>query len=223
MSLDSGEANSAATNEAAKKHTYRKEVRPSQAVLESLDLQPGRNAIAFTVSSLLQGEKTVHASLYLWSWRDKIVVSDIDGTITRSDVFGQVLPSLGKDWSHAGVARLFQNISANRYNMLYLTSRPIGSANRTRAYIMSLKQQGDVTLPEGPMLMCDSSSLARGDPFCCCCRSPERLLSAFQQEVIKRRADIFKTQCLADIRRLFPSDVSPFYAGFGNRSTEYAS
>ena len=38
----------------------------------------------------MQGTKTVRASLYFWDWRSRIIVSDIDGTITKSDVFGQV-------------------------------------------------------------------------------------------------------------------------------------
>jgi len=50
--------------------------------------------------------------------------------------------------------------------------------------------------------------------------SPERLLTALQVEVVSRRPDIFKTQCLQDIRRLFPSNAAPFYAGFGNRPTD---
>jgi phosphatidate phosphatase LPIN len=42
------------------------------------------------VDTELRGQQEVHASIWLWSWKEKIVVSDIDGTITRSDVFGQV-------------------------------------------------------------------------------------------------------------------------------------
>jgi hypothetical protein len=181
---------------------YYKEVRPAPQVLNALKLRYGRNDMAFTVTSALQGEKTVRASLYMWDWRTKIVISDIDGTITRSDVFGHVLPTLGRDWSHQGVARLFSNINRNGYEMLYLTSRPVGSAKRTRGYIASVTQD-NVSLPEGPMLM-----------------SPERLLTALQVEVVSRRPDIFKTQCLTDILGLFPPHTKPFYAGFGNRPTD---
>jgi len=41
--------------------------------------------------------------------------------------------------------------------------------------------------------------------------------------VIRRAPQEFKVACLADIRALFPSDASPFYAGFGNRATDVAS
>jgi len=51
--------------------------------------------------------------LYLWKWSDKIVISDIDGTITKSDVLGHVLPVIGKDWAQSGVADLFTKIVDN--------------------------------------------------------------------------------------------------------------
>jgi phosphatidate phosphatase LPIN len=116
-------------------------------------------------------------------------------------VFGQILPIIGKDWSHSGVVQLYSNIKSNGYQILYLTARPIGQANMTRGYVSTLKQ-GDIIMPAGPVLM-----------------SPSRLLSAFNQEVILRRPEEFKIACLKDIRDLFPKHVQPFYAGFGNRPT----
>lgn len=115
----------------------------------------------------------------------------------RSDVFGQILPILGRDWSHSGVVQLYSTIKANGYHILYLTARPIGQANITRGYISTLKQ-GEEKMPQGPVFM-----------------SPSRLLSAFNQEVILRRPEEFKIACLQDIQSLFPQ--TPFYAGFGNR------
>mmetsp|Transcript_2560 Transcript_2560/g.8159 ORF Transcript_2560/g.8159 Transcript_2560/m.8159 type:complete len:497 (-) Transcript_2560:82-1572(-) len=181
---------------------YAKDVRPTQEMLVAMHLKPGRNTLQFTVRSTLQGVKQVSASLYLWDSHAKIVISDIDGTITRSDVMGHVLPTLGRDWSHAGVARLYQSIAANDYKLLYLTSRPIGHAKRTRGYISSLRQSED-TLPEGPVLM-----------------SPDRLLTSLHNEVIAKRADVFKLSALSSIRSLFPPSHFPYYAGFGNRHTD---
>ena len=34
--------------------------------------------------------------IYLWKETDKVVISDIDGTITKSDVLGHILPVIGK-------------------------------------------------------------------------------------------------------------------------------
>ena len=44
----------------------------------------------------------------------------------RSDVAGQVLPLLGKDWTHYGVIELFSAIERNGYKFLYLSARAIG-------------------------------------------------------------------------------------------------
>jgi phosphatidate phosphatase LPIN len=73
-------------------------------------------------------------------------------SLCRTDVFGQILPHFGKDWSHSGIVDLFANIKANGYEMLYLTARAIGQADLTRDFLNSLRQ-GDNKLPEGPILM----------------------------------------------------------------------
>lgn len=53
-------------------------------------------------------------------------------------MLGHVLPRLGKDWSHKGIAKLFTSIKKNNYEFLYLTSRPIGQADMTRDYIKGI-------------------------------------------------------------------------------------
>ena len=45
--------------------------------------------------------------IFLWDYRTKVIISDVDGTITRSDVMGHVMPRFGNDWSHAGICNLF--------------------------------------------------------------------------------------------------------------------
>lgn len=50
-----------------------------------------------------------------------------------------MLPRLGIDWSHLGIAKLFTFIKRNGYELLYLTSRPIGYADNTRNYIKGIK------------------------------------------------------------------------------------
>eukprot|EP01116_Phalansterium_solitarium_P017879 TRINITY_DN4531_c1_g1_i2.p1 TRINITY_DN4531_c1_g1~~TRINITY_DN4531_c1_g1_i2.p1 ORF type:complete len:1074 (+),score=252.81 TRINITY_DN4531_c1_g1_i2:348-3569(+) len=183
----------------------RKSLRPSSEQLRSLNLRDGPNSVRFQVSSSLQGLREVRATIYVWSPDTQIVISDIDGTITRSDVLGQIMPVLGRDWSHAGIAELYSNVTANGYHVLYLTSRAIGQADLTRGYIASLNQSNQ-RLPEGPVFM-----------------SPNRLLTAFNREVIQRRPEEFKIACLSDILSLFPKGSKPFYAGFGNRVTDAVS
>ena len=182
--------------------SFIKSLRPTSAMLASLKLHPGRNSVTFSVSSALQGVQAVSASIYLWSPDEKIVVSDIDGTITKSDILGHVMPLVGRDWSHVGVTALYSDIHRNGYQLLYLTSRAIGQANITRGYIHSLRQ-GQSSLPFGPVIM-----------------SPDRLLHSFKREVIHRRPQEFKIIALKDVRALFDDDYNPFYAGFGNRITD---
>lgn len=38
--------------------------------------------------------------IFLWRHTDKLVISDIDGTITKSDVLGHILPVIGMFDTH---------------------------------------------------------------------------------------------------------------------------
>lgn len=128
------------------KTAYKKTHTPTQEQLESLNLKQGINSISFKVVSSLQGTSRVEGKIYLWDYTTKIVISDVDGTITKSDVLGHVLPEFGHDWSHPGIANLFTEINGNGYQMLYLTARAIGQSGSTRDYITNLRQ-GYFTLP----------------------------------------------------------------------------
>lgn len=148
---------------------------------------------------------TLSCALWCWPSNVKIVISDVDGTITRSDVMGQVMPAFGRDWSHTGVVGLYNSIQKNGYHMVYLSSRPIGSSGQTKSYLNDLRQDGEA-LPPGPLIV-----------------SPDRLLTVLAREVYYRRAQEFKIAALRDLKRLFPVSSSPFYAGFGNRPSDVAS
>ncbi len=116
----------------------------------------------------------VTSRLYLYDAAAKLVISDVDGTITKSDVLGHILPRVGKDWSHLGVTTLYSRIAANGYHMLYLTARGIGMAGTTRDYLKSVQQEasGDESrLPDGPVLL-----------------SPSGLIESLTREVILKAA-----------------------------------
>lgn len=49
----------------------------------SLQLLDGPNDVVFSVTTQYQGTCRCQGTIYLWNWDDKIVISDIDGTITR--------------------------------------------------------------------------------------------------------------------------------------------
>ncbi|KAG2745605.1 LNS2-domain-containing protein [Suillus brevipes Sb2] len=131
---------------------------------------------------------------------DLVVMSDTDGTITKSDGLGHVFAMIGRDWTHSGVAKLYTDIRRNGYKIMYLTSRAIEQADSTRDYLKGIKQD-DYQLPEG--------------------REATDLCTS---EVIMRKPEVFKMACLSDIQRLFgESPRTPFYAGFGNRITDALS
>lgn len=66
-----------------KKGKVRRTLRPNSEMLKSLNLKPGCNTISYTVHGGIQGEQTLTANIYLWPANVKIVISDIDGTITK--------------------------------------------------------------------------------------------------------------------------------------------
>ncbi|KAI8327716.1 Lipin/Ned1/Smp2-domain-containing protein [Choanephora cucurbitarum] len=183
---------------------YAKTLRLTSDQLKSLGLKNGANTISFSVSSAYQGTATCAAKIFYWHHDIQIVISDIDGTITKSDTLGHVFTMIGKDWTHMGVAKLYTDIANNGYHFLYLTSRAIGQADYTRDYLKKVVQD-NYQLPDGPVIM-----------------SPDRLFQSFHREVIMRKPEVFKMACLKDIQRLF-GGRDPFYAGFGNRITDARS
>ena len=86
-----------------------------------------------------------------------------------------------------------------------MTSRSVGQADTTRAYLNGVLQEG-YRLPKGPVIL-----------------SPDRTIAALRREIYLRKPEVFKMQCLRDIASLFGEGRCPFYAGFGNRLTDVLS
>ncbi|XP_074437976.1 phosphatidate phosphatase LPIN1 isoform X4 [Larus michahellis] len=185
--------------------SYKKTLRLTSDQLKSLKLKNGPNDVTFSVTTQYQGTCRCEGTIYLWNWDDKVVISDIDGTITRSDTLGHILPTLGKDWTHQGIAKLYHKVSQNGYKFLYCSARAIGMADMTRGYLHWVNERGTV-LPQGPLLL-----------------SPSSLFSALHREVIEKKPEKFKVQCLTDIKNLFYPNTEPFYAAFGNRPADVYS
>lgn len=142
-----------------KRRHFRKALRLTSDQIASLNLQDGANEAVFSVTTAYQGTTRCQCHIYMWRHDDKIVISDIDGTITKSDVLGQVLPYLGRDWAQSGVANLFTKIYDNGYKFVYLSARAIGQAGTTREYLKSVRQ-GDLCLPDGPLLLSPTSLIS---------------------------------------------------------------
>ncbi|KAF7669966.1 hypothetical protein LDENG_00105600 [Lucifuga dentata] len=182
--------------------SYKKSLRLSSDQIASLKLREGPNDVTFSITTQYQGTCRCEGTVYLWNWDDEIIISDIDGTITKSDVFGHILPQLGKDWTHQGIAKLYHSVHENGYKFLYCSARAIGMADMTRGYLHWVNDRGTL-LPQGPLML-----------------SPSSLFSAFHREIIEKKPEKFKVECLTDIRNLFLPNTHPFYAAFGNRDND---
>ncbi|XP_076610424.1 phosphatidate phosphatase LPIN2 isoform X2 [Chaetodon auriga] len=181
---------------------YRKSLRLTSEQIEHLNLREGANKVVFSVTTQYQGTCRCEAAIYLWNWDDRVIISDIDGTITKSDALGHILPQFGKDWTHKGIAKLYHKIHQNGYKFLYCSARAIGMAAITKDYLRWVNDKGTV-LPKGPVLL-----------------APSSLFSALHREVIEKKPEVFKIACLSDIRDLFNPQRRPFYAAFGNRTND---
>ena len=178
---------------------------PSSSQLKALDLAPGQNEIRFVCRTSHSGVQSLSSYIYLWHYTSKIIITDVDGTITKSDILGQVLPFFGRDWSHPGVTALFRNLYNNGYKIVYLTARAIGQSEITKKYLTNLIQN-KISLPPGPLFM-----------------SPDGIFTSLRREVIEKKPHLLKIPLLTELKNLFPPELKPFYAGFGNRETDAIS
>ena len=167
--------------------------------LKELNLKPGANEISYGIN--LESKRLV-ANIFLWNYDDKIVVCDVDGTVTKSDFRGQILQFIKMNWSHDNVAELFSCIEKNSYKVIYLSARSYIESNITRLLLGNIKQNGKL-MPIGPVLL-----------------NPSGLIDSFQSELISKDSYVFKIDTLVNVKKLFDSFYSPFYAGFGNRLTD---
>ena len=118
-------------------------------------LKPGKNHIRY----LFRNDKRVlgmaHAAIFLWSDQDRVVVCDVDGTITKSNVRGIVDSILTEKYDHVHhrVCRFLSSLKcgadqrqelapeeSSRINFVYLSSRPLFIADSTRRFLSCLRQ-----------------------------------------------------------------------------------
>lgn len=162
--------------------------------LKSLKLNPGLNVIDFVA----RHNPTIYlrGKVYLWQHDSKIVISDIDGTLTKSDLMGHLCQLVGKDWTRGGVVYFYNNLISKGYKILYLTARSLSQIDSTRSYLMQIYQDRQ-TLPDGPLIL-----------------NHVGMMNALISELAKK-SRIFKEKVLREIGNLFPEN--PFHSGIGNR------
>ena len=125
---------------------------PTEEQIKKMNLKEGKNEICFAIETFWGGIQTIKSNIYFWSYRVKMILWDIDGTITRSDVLGVILPRLGFNWNHEGVIELIDKMNNNGYKIVYLTARAIFQGDATHEFLNSLEKDG-IKLPPGPIIM----------------------------------------------------------------------
>lgn len=181
-------------------------------------LTPGRNLISYKlVSEKGVAIASTEANLYLWSALDSIVVSDIDGTVTKDNVGGVMDTVVQEKFAHihSGICKFYQQLTTispvevedmnalnssddgeGQVRFMYLSSRPISLVNHTRKLLVSVSQTCDANechnLPPGPM-MCNVVPLT----------------SVLYSELVSKNVHYFKSDVLA--RQV----VLPFVAARG--------
>lgn len=157
-------------------------------------------------------ERTVRyidCRMYVWDANDSVVVVDLDGTLTISDVEGHIRTlRLGQyDYLHPGACDFYTKIRKLGCKIVYLTARPLDWAQASRKHLDSASQRQH-TLPKGPLI-----TNSRG------------ITGALIAEVINKNPNVFKAQVLTNLQMAMIDAGRNcahhvFVMGVGNRPTD---
>ena len=144
--------------------------------------------------------------IHVYTQNDRLVITDIDGTITTSDIKGFLVGNVGVDVHHPGVVEFFNKVSLNGYNVLYLTARPMAFDTMTREYVFDTLQKVDGSLPDfvrysmpnGPLFMSPISAKA----------------------AITADAEVIKLKQLKCLLALFDLKQDVAVGAYGNKNTD---
>jgi phosphatidate phosphatase LPIN len=140
-------------------------------------------------------------NLYLYSHDDKIIISDVDGTVTTGEIKG-VLSDLifRKVPCHEGVCEFYRRLIKNGYKILYLTARSYRFYRWTKDFLGNRIKDYPDGLPDGPLLC-----------------SPYK----FETSVMLMSLEKMKLKILEVVKAVFLNN-EPFVAGFGDKSSDIA-
>jgi len=181
--------------------------------LKELNLKPGENKARYVCPEL---NINFHFSVFFYNSTDKLIISDVDGTITKSDIKGHVLPKLGISAHHTGVVELFHKLESRGYKIIYLTARPCAMDDGTKNYLFNTIQEanppslppGIYHLPAGPLLL-----------------SPTNFIAGLITEVVTGRPDEMKTSLIRKVWGIFKEQEGKeigetIVAAYGNKETD---
>lgn len=231
--------------------SLRPETPALQQLIRDKTILPGRNFIRYILHQHKHGQAdkvlgTSEAYLYLWSVHDRIIISDVDGTVTRSDIRGVIDSILTESYNHIheGVCQLFHDIvqqgklkqdskendlqrrpsssssatAPGQVRMLYLSSRPMTLIHSTRKFLSTMYQSSNQLHSSEPNV-----KLPMGPIFL----HTGNLSKVLVTELLYKSTHTFKADTLA--RQVVIPFIAAgkkdcvFLAGFGNKNTDYLS
>jgi hypothetical protein len=200
-------------------------LRPSAAETAGFAalLKPGRNDVRMQ----LMGSRAlfdVQTCFYLWDSRDKVVVCDIDGTVTRSDLLGYSAHLLGYEYTHDGVTDVLTYLDEMGYKILFLTARPVTVADQTRKFLraVGVTARDDGSQSVARLLGLHTSDTVLGLPDGALITTAERWVPAILIGLSPQGPAEFKSRVLREVAALFEREDA-FAGGFGNRGTDAAA
>ncbi len=186
-----------------------------QALLDSGTLKRGRNKITYTLATA--PPNAFDAWLHVVDAASPLVVFDIDGTVTSSDLAGHVGAVFNVAFIHPGVCEFACRLQSRGYEILFLTARGlVGPAGieRTRHFLFDVARDADsgFSMPLGPVITTAHTSTG----------------AALYDEVIAHASGAFKEDKLRAIAGLYPRRpagataglVGGLFAGFGNKKKD---
>ena len=162
--------------------------KPSSETLKQFHLILGCNKVLCkNRSSGISAE----FSIFLYERSDQIIVMDVDGTVTRSDVRGYVESVYFGiyNYTHHGIVAFLNALQeSSGCHVLYLTSRPISHIKETRLLLRNTRDLNvsDKCLPLGPVFS-----------------NTETLLTAGYREIIAKNTVVLKSSILLSISSVF--------------------
>jgi hypothetical protein len=180
---------------------------PTVGIIGQLNLQVGKNKVECLHRA--SGERK-EFSIWRYSYRDKLVIMDIDGTITKSDITGYIQTVYMGLFSyvHDGIVP-FLNALAHTYGckIVYLTARPLAHQKETKLLLQNIHDSSGHSIPDGPL-----------------CPSTDKILQALYREMISKTTMQLKVDLLNGINAVFRAagceKISPFVLGVGNKEAD---
>lgn len=170
-------------------------------------LKRGRNPIRYLLLDQLTVVGVAEANIFLWRHDDALIVSDIDGTITKSNARGAIdtIVTTKYQYVHHSICNLLYRLATQpRTQIVYITSRPLSLATSTRKFLDHVRQE-EARLPQGPVL-------GFGGRF-----SQLLLMELVSKTTHHFKSETLWKQIVQPFRRATNKEVNQiFVAGFGN-------